>query len=190
MQNSPLSVISPFTYAGAGSPSANPSGQTGQISPDPANDAQYQQGVGNLSYLLGSQGDPLVNPFLDLSLRPDGDNTTFSATSSASGDGSAPAGIPSAGKIAQQIMQELGSNNELDLSSVKQVLCNTPPGAISNTDGSIAFDFSKIADGTGEMTLSQLTAAVQGLLNRGGWTSNGPGEGGLVSDGHLVSYTA
>ncbi|MES2116687.1 MAG: hypothetical protein V4578_16120 [Pseudomonadota bacterium] len=179
MRSTPFQVPRPFRAA-----PAEPHGQA----PEPAASTQGSRNAASLLDLLNAQqgiygqgtrtgsGAP-GNMHADLvryHVAPDpgvglaggnGDGSTSVMVSSNASPGGLQLDGGSAADLAREIMNTAGSNGVLSLSDVDQLPGVTKPetGAHS-TEATVAQDWDKLTNGSGRMTVPQLTAALEAFF--------------------------
>jgi len=187
LQNYPIMVPkqgqskpSPTTFIGAQPTSAaTPQEPAATASTD---QGQHDASVEGLAGLLTVQGQEIMPPNMMLALhamQQSGPSSSGQSSVSFS-TGPADSAPVTASEVASQMVDSLGSNGVLTLADVENAENgSTNPAAAtsldSNSDTDIAADFDKLTGGTGVLTASQLTGAIQKYMDNQSQYPNGFG---------------
>jgi hypothetical protein len=158
---------SPTTYVGA-QPTSAQAPQEARATAS-TNQGQYDASVEGLAGLLSTQGQVIMPPNMMLALHAS-QQSGVSAQSTSIATGPADAAPVTASEVAGQMIDSLGSNGVLTVADVENAENgSTSPDASTsldaNSDTDIAADFAKLTGGTGVLTASQLTGAIQKYMD-------------------------
>jgi hypothetical protein len=155
----------------------NVSAPSGASGASDANQGEYNASIEGLAALLSMQGADIVPSNMELALHIP---ASASATNSVTASVTAAGGPATAAVVAQQMMDSLGSNGVLSLADVEKAENGSTSSAAgtsvdSNPDSAISADFTKLSNGSGQLTLGQLTNAIQHYMDTQNQYPNGFG---------------
>ncbi len=123
--------------------------------------------IDTFAALLSAQGKSVVAPNMALELTLDQSTDSGSRSSStvrSTGTGGAGPWLTAA-DIANRIAKSIGSNGEVSLQDAEKAFTAPNPGKQTNSYATIAEDFKKLAGDDGQLSVPELTSAIQQYMD-------------------------